>query len=66
MGYNQQLLRVDYEKIYPINDELSSKILGVIKNLNGKSDILVISDYAKGLITKELMDDIKKNLREKS
>lgn len=39
--------------------------MGVIKNLNGKSDILVISDYAKGLITKELMDDIKKEFKGK-
>jgi rfaE bifunctional protein kinase chain/domain len=65
MGYNQQLLRVDYEKIYPINDELSNKILEVIKNLNGKSNILIISDYAKGLITKELMEGIKKEFKGK-
>ncbi|MEO2118106.1 MAG: PfkB family carbohydrate kinase [Methanocaldococcus sp.] len=65
MGYNQQLLRVDYEKVYPINDELSSKILEVIKNLNGKSDILIISDYAKGLITRELIEGIKKEFKGK-
>ena len=65
IGYNQQLLRVDYEKIYPINDNLSKKILEIIKNLNGKSDILIISDYAKGLITKELMEGIKKEFKGK-
>ncbi len=65
IGYNQQLLRVDYEKVFPINDNLSKKILEIIKNLNGKSDILIISDYAKGLITKELMEDIKKEFKGK-
>ncbi len=65
IGYNQQLLRVDYEKVFPINDNLSKKILEIIKNLNGKSDILIISDYAKGLITKELMEGIKKEFKGK-
>jgi len=65
MGYNQQLLRVDYEKIWPIDDNLAEKILEVIKNLNGEADILVVSDYAKGVITKKLMDDIKKAFKGK-
>ncbi|WP_423792405.1 bifunctional heptose 7-phosphate kinase/heptose 1-phosphate adenyltransferase [Methanocaldococcus indicus] len=65
LGYNQQLLRVDYEKVYPINDNLAEKILEVIKNLNEKSNILIISDYAKGLITKELMESIKKEFKGK-
>ncbi|WP_456472945.1 bifunctional heptose 7-phosphate kinase/heptose 1-phosphate adenyltransferase [Methanocaldococcus sp.] len=65
MGYNQQLLRVDYEKIYPISEEISNKILDKIKELNSKSNILIISDYAKGLITKELMKKIKKEFKGK-
>ncbi|ENN95559.1 PfkB domain-containing protein [Methanocaldococcus villosus KIN24-T80] len=65
IGYNQQLLRVDYEKIYPINEEISNKILDKIKRLNSKSNILIISDYAKGLITKELMEKIKKEFKGK-
>ena len=63
MGYNQQLLRVDYEQIYPINEEISNKILDKIKELNNKSNILIISDYAKGLITEELMEKIKKEFK---
>ena len=65
MGYNQQLLRVDYEKIRPIDDSLAEKILEVIKKLNGEADILIISDYAKGVITKKLMDNIKKTFKGK-
>ncbi|EHP84184.1 bifunctional heptose 7-phosphate kinase/heptose 1-phosphate adenyltransferase [Methanotorris formicicus] len=63
IGYNQQLLRVDYEEAHPINGEISNKILDKIKKLNSKSNILIISDYAKGLITKELMEKLKKEFK---
>ena len=65
IGYNQQLLRVDYERTHPINEEISNKILDKIKKLNSKSNILIISDYAKGFITKELMEKIKKEFKGK-
>jgi len=56
-AYNQQVLRVDYEQIHDISDEYSDKLIDFIIKEN--PEILLISDYAKGLITKYFMDNIK-------
>ena len=62
-GYNQQLLRVDYEKKNLISNELCDQILDKISEIN--SDILIISDYAKGLITPYLMENLKSSFKGK-
>lgn len=59
LGYNQQLLRVDYEKKHPIHNEYIPHIIKKLIEMDPK--IIVISDYAKGFITKKLMDNLKKN-----
>ena len=51
-----QMLRVDREVTYPIDpteliDEIDIHMMG-----NGNYDIIVVSDYAKGLITWDLME----------
>jgi len=55
--YNQQLLRVDYEKFFHINSSDIEKIMGIIKENNYK--LIVISDYNKWIITEELINKIK-------
>ena len=54
VGRSQQLLRVDYENKEHVHKDIEqsvSKFLGrIIKDI----DIVVISDYAKGVITQEL------------
>ncbi len=62
-GYNQQLLRVDYEIKNHISNILCNKILDKISEID--SDILIISDYAKGLITPYLMENLKKEFKGK-
>ncbi len=56
--FNQQLLRVDYEDTKPISNELAKKIYEKVLELNPR--YILISDYAKGVITKELMTLLKK------
>ncbi len=65
IGYNQQLLRVDYEETRPLDEKNHSKILEVIKDLNKRANLMIISDYAKGLITKDFMDRLKKEFKGK-
>ena len=58
IGRNQQLLRIDHENTDKINrvteKKLSKKLLNKIKEF----DAIVISDYAKGVITKDLIREL--------
>ena len=58
IGQHQQLLRIDYEKTDYIDNEKNSLLF---KNLTNLMDIsaIVISDYAKGTITQNLVEQIK-------
>lgn len=56
---NQQLLRIDWEDKRKIRGETLKNILGIIRGL--EVDAIIVSDYAKGVITKEVMDEIKKS-----
>ncbi len=63
LGYNQQLLRVDYEEKHPLNCKYSEMLINKILELNPK--ILIISDYAKGMITADFMNKLKKRFKGK-
>ena len=55
---NQQILRVDKEKITPISKKIEKKIYEYSKKQILKSNSVVISDYNKGLITKNILKKI--------
>ena len=55
---NQQILRVDKEKILPISKSTEKKIYECSKKKILKADVVVISDYNKGLITKNILKKI--------
>ncbi len=56
LANNQQIVRVDWEQTQPIPDELQKKLL---QSLEGqKPDVIVISDYGKGLLQKKLVEGI--------
>ena len=55
---NQQILRVDREKILPISKNTEKKIYECSKKEILKADAVVISDYNKGLITKNILKKI--------
>jgi len=54
IGLNQQLLRIDHENTDYIETHQEEKFLNKLKEINDLSAIIV-SDYAKGTITKQLM-----------
>ena len=54
---NQQVIRIDNENIIEIKDEEADKIIEKIKENN--FDIILISDYNKGIITPYLMSKLK-------
>ena len=54
IGLNQQLLRIDHESTNYIETHQEEKIVNKLREINNLSAIL-ISDYAKGTITKQLI-----------
>ena len=64
-GKNQQLLRFDYEKKGYVGKETEGKMLDFIANKIDEIDGIVVSDYAKGTITKNLMEKVIGLCREK-
>lgn len=56
IGKNQQLIRFDQEKTH--EKKFSEQIKQILLDKINKADIIIISDYAKGAITKDLMDSL--------
>lgn len=59
IAHSQQVVRFDKEVKTPLNNEAWRRIKDFIGSI-GKCDIIVVSDYAKGVITEELMDEVRK------
>jgi len=60
MGGRQQLLRMDKENSAYINEETEQNVIDKLKMLLDSMDAVVISDYAKGVVTEKLMENIRK------
>lgn len=54
LGKNQQLLRVDYEKKDHVHKNIEEQIINFLNSKIKEIDVVVISDYAKGVITPEI------------
>ncbi len=58
MGQGQQLLRIDYELRSHISGKTTRRIIERVASLIGDIDCIVISDYAKGIVTRDLVKDL--------
>lgn len=56
VGRSQQLLRVDYEKKEHIHKDIEDSLIKFLKKTIKEIDVVVISDYAKGVITPKFCD----------
>lgn len=54
VGRSQQLLRVDYEKKEHIHKDMENSMLKFLGNIMNDVDVVIVSDYAKGVITPEI------------
>lgn len=54
-GNEQQMIRLDYESASPISSEIETQIIEKSKTLLPSMDVVVISDYGKGLCTSSLV-----------
>lgn len=52
---SQQLLRVDFEDTTDVKNAVEKKIVDHIQALAGEADAILISDYAKGVVTESVV-----------
>ncbi|HII64205.1 TPA: D-glycero-beta-D-manno-heptose-7-phosphate kinase [Candidatus Woesearchaeota archaeon] len=58
MARSQQLLRVDYEKRAHSHPEIEKRLIAAVAESVDGTDAIIISDYAKGVVTKKLMETL--------
>jgi len=51
---SQQILRIDREDKNPVGDEVAEKLISELKNFS--PDAVIVSDYAKGVITENIIN----------
>jgi rfaE bifunctional protein kinase chain/domain len=54
---SQQLMRVDYEKIYQIDKELEDSIITKIASMMPGTSVVALSDYQKGFLTDRILNE---------
>jgi D-beta-D-heptose 7-phosphate kinase/D-beta-D-heptose 1-phosphate adenosyltransferase len=65
IAHNQQVVRFDREDKKYVDGKILKGILGYINSVLLQYDALIISDYQKGMISRELIEDIVKKTRPK-
>ncbi|RMD51801.1 MAG: D-glycero-beta-D-manno-heptose-7-phosphate kinase [Nitrospirae bacterium] len=58
IAHNQQVVRIDREKTDEIKPETVKRIMEYIEMILPEIDGIIISDYAKGVVTKDMVEDI--------
>ncbi len=56
IAHNQQVVRFDREKKDCVSEKSAARVLSYIKKAVRSADLVVISDYAKGLVTAPLVE----------
>ncbi len=56
----QQMMRIDRELTHPITDKLLDQLRDAIAHTHAP-DAIFVSDYAKGVVTPDLMDTVRRN-----
>ena len=64
VAHGQQVVRFDSESKKPIPKTSCDKILAYVKSLRDKIGASVISDYSKGVVSRELIDGIRSIIRD--
>lgn len=58
IAHQQQVVRIDKEKVDPIHESTIKKIVSFVENVIDDMDGIVIEDYGKGLISPALLNKI--------
>jgi D-glycero-beta-D-manno-heptose-7-phosphate kinase len=55
IAQNQQIVRIDREHTAPLTDHVVGALLEIITTHGQQHDIIIVSDYGKGVITEQIM-----------
>lgn len=58
IAHNQQVVRVDHEKILPLEPEVETFLIDYCLHRLREVEAVIISDYAKGTLTKRLVQSV--------
>ncbi len=56
VAHNQQVVRADWESTQPLNDGDRARLSVIVREFAKNADAVVLSDYAKGLLSRDLVD----------
>jgi rfaE bifunctional protein kinase chain/domain len=59
VAHNQQVVRADWESVESIAEVDSTNLCERVRELAAECDAIVLSDYAKGLFTRELIEAVR-------
>lgn len=59
VAHHQQVVRVDREKKEPLESSTLERVLTSCRELADEAGIIVIEDYGKGVVTKELLQEVR-------
>ena len=55
---HQQIVRVDHERRAPLDKKLEDRLVRIVKSAIPKLDVLIVSDYDKGVVTDGLAERV--------
>lgn len=58
IAQGQHVVRIDTESKMPCSAELQARIVGVIRDSIGDLDAMIIEDYNKGVVTREVIHEV--------
>lgn len=64
VAHGQQVVRFDHESKKPIPKSSRDRIIAYVKSLKGRIGAIVISDYSKGVVSRELIEGIKNIIKD--
>lgn len=65
VAHQQQVVRVDRETRCDLDLKLTGKVLEQIEKRLGETDAIIVGDYAKGVVTQPLLDELKRLCRQR-
>ncbi len=58
IAHNQHVVRMDYETRKDIGSKLVTAVMDALKSMNNSLDAILLEDYNKGMLTKDLLSQV--------